>query len=324
MIAVNNHSDICTCGEHLILNGKPRQYDPTRTVSLRNAFVTQMDRRFNELTRVVRKAVVDQDCFGLNPRITTFQMQVPAKKAFAFGTSQEKIAEFMAWLQEQVDKGILTITEMRQIGQAVRSEWTDIYIEDSYKRGVIRARYEMIRAGLGIPSATIAGVGAIMAASPMHIDRVGLLFIRTYNDLKGITDAMSSQISRVLAQGMADGDGPRLLARKLVDTINGADGTLGITDTLGRFIPAKRRAEMLARTEIIRAHHLAMIQEYRNWGVVGVHVKAEWVTAGDGRVCAQCEAMEGRIFTLDEIEPLIPLHPQCRCLALPYIPEKSK
>ena len=26
-----------------------------------------------------------------------------------------------------------------------------------------------------------------------------------------------------------------------------------------------------------------------------------------------------KIFTLDEIEPLIPLHPQCRCVALPYI-----
>ena len=96
-------------------------------------------------------------------------------------------------------------------------------------------------------------------------------------------------------------------------------GTLGITDKLGRFIPAQRRAEMIARTELIRAHHLATIQEYRNWGVLGIKVKGEWKTAGDSRVCERCAELEGKIFTLDEIEPMIPFHPLCRCLALPYI-----
>jgi SPP1 gp7 family putative phage head morphogenesis protein len=129
---------------------------------------------------------------------------------------------------------------------------------------------------------------------------------------------MDSQISRVLAQGIADGDNPRLLGQKLVSVINGSGADkLGIKDTLGRFIPAERRAEMIARTEIIRAHHLATIQEYRNWGVAGVAVEAEWHTAGDSRVCAECAEMEGHVFTLDEIEPMIPLHPQCRCNTLP-------
>jgi SPP1 gp7 family putative phage head morphogenesis protein len=81
---------------------------------------------------------------------------------------------------------------------------------------------------------------------------------------------------------------------------------------------------MLARTEIIRAHHIATIQEYRNWGVEGITVKGEWKTAGDDRVCSKCEQLEGKIFTLDEIEPMIPLHPLCRCIALPYIEELQK
>jgi len=144
------------------------------------------------------------------------------------------------------------------------------------------------------------------------MDRIGLLYGRTFSGLKGITAAMDTQISRVLAQGMADGDGPRLLARKLIATINGTGmGELAITDTLGRFIPAARRAEMLARTEIIRAHHNATIQEYRNWAVEGVKVKAEFVTAGDDRVCDRCAALEREVFTLDRIEGMIPLHPNC-------------
>jgi len=128
---------------------------------------------------------------------------------------------------------------------------------------------------------------------------------------------MEQQLARVLAQGMADGKGPREIVRLLNKTISGPVGDLGITDTLGRFIPAERRAQILARTEIIRAHHVATINEYRNWEVEGVKVKAEWQTAGDGRVCSICAALDGKTFSLDKIENMIPAHPQCRCVALP-------
>jgi SPP1 gp7 family putative phage head morphogenesis protein len=136
---------------------------------------------------------------------------------------------------------------------------------------------------------------------------------------------MDTLISRILAQGMIDGDGPALIARKLVAAINGTGiGDLAMTDAIGRFIPALRRAELLARTEIIRAHHLATIQEYRNWGLEGIVVKGEWQTAGDDRVCDKCASLQGKIFTLDEIEGMIPLHPLCRCIALPWIEDIQK
>jgi SPP1 gp7 family putative phage head morphogenesis protein len=195
-----------------------------------------------------------------------------------------------------------------------------MYVADSYKRGIMRARYEMQRAGMAVPSIEDTGGIDAVFGLPFHMDRVGLLFTRVFNELTGVTEAMANMISQILAQGMIDGDGPRLLARKMIAAIDGTGaGTLGITDKLGRFISAKRRAEMIARTETIRAFHLAAIQEYRNWGVLGIQVRAEWVTAGDNRVCSKCESMEGKTFTLDEIEPLIPFHPLCRCLALPII-----
>lgn len=294
-------------------------YDPTKTTSLRNSFVRNMDKRFNELVRVIKRTVVDQDCFGLKS-LTVQQMTDPGYMAFNFPRSSEKIEAFMRWLQEQVDKGILTTIQFRQIGQAIEKEWTDIYISDSYKRGLMRARDEMIAAGMSIPTIEASGGIASVMSTPFHMDRVGVLYTRVFNQLKGITDEMASKISQILAQGMIDGDNPYVIARKLRAAIDGtAMGELGITDKLGRFIPAKRRAEMLARTEIIRAYHLAAIQEYRNWGVLGIKVRAEWRTAGDARVCPECGSLEGKIFTLDEIEGMIPLHPNCRCLALPVI-----
>ena len=299
------------------------KYDPTHTTTLRNAYAREMKRRFDRLIRVIWESVVEKDCFGLKKDISLHQFTPASWRQFAFPRSAEKLEAFMKWLQEQVDKGILDVRYLEQIGRAVEAHWQNLYLFDSYRRGIMRARYEMRRRGrMDVPPPEkVMEFGALFGA-PMHIDRLGLIFTRAYNELKGITDAMNMQISRVLAQGIADGDGMRLIARKLVATINGKGvGDLGITDTLGRFIPARRRAEMLARTEIIRAHHLATIQEYRNWGVLNIEVMAEFKTAGDMRVCEKCASLEGKRFTLDEIEGMIPVHPECRCIALPYIEE---
>ena len=243
-------------------------YDPTRTTVLRNGFARDMRKRFRELTVVIRKAIIEEDCFGLQAGF--YQMVPPGRQAFVFPRSADKVNAFMEWLNRQVERGILEVGEFQQVGVGVEDAWTNKYIQDSYKRGVIRARYELKKAGFDVPSIDQTGGIEISMSTPFHIDRVGLLYSRTFSGLKGITAAMDTQISRVLAQGMADGDGPRVLARKLIATINGTGmGELAITDTLGRFVPAARRAEMLARTEIIRAHHNATIQEYKNWGVEG-------------------------------------------------------
>ena len=301
-------------------------YDPTRTTALRNSFATDMNRRFKAIAAAIVISVFKNDCFGLNNTpIHVFQATPINPNAFLFLRDSEKVAAFIKWLDEQIKAEILTVINIEQIGQSFDAAWTNRYLFDSYKRGIIRARNEMIRSGVNVPSVEDSGGILNIVSSPFHIERLGLIFTRFYSDLKGITDVMESQISRILAQGIADGDGPRLLARKLVSAINGTGvGDLGITDTLGRFIPAMRRAEILARTEMIRAHHLATIQEYRNWGLLNIKVKAEWKTAGDDRVCTKCSSLEGQIFTLDEIEPMIPLHPQCRCIALPYIEELEK
>lgn len=240
--------------------------------------------------------------------------------AFQFIRSSEKINAFMDWLRRQIDRGIITIGTGQQLGTSVESAWMNIYILDSYKRGVERARSELLALGYRIPSIIESGGINLVLETPFHLDRIGVLYSRVFTDLRGITEQMDTIISRILAQGMVDGDAPAYLARQLVAAINGNGiGDLGLTDKIGRFIPAMQRAELLARTEIIRAHHLAMVQEYRNWGLEGVKVKGEWMTAQDDRVCEKCAPLEGRVFTLDEIEGLIPYHPLCRCIALPYI-----
>lgn len=292
-------------------------YDPTRTTTLRNAFARAMRKRFRDLETVIQEAVVKHDCFGLSVQ-TYAELQSPGYQAFNFPRVSQKVDAFMQWLRLQEQKGLLETAYYFRIGEAIEEAWTNIFIYDSYKRGVQRARYELRNAGYNVPSVELSGgINAIMSA-PFHIDAVGLVFTRAFEQLKGITSQMDTQISQVLAQALVDGDGANAVTRKLLATINGSGaGDLGITDTLGRFIPAKRRAEMLARTEIIRAHHIANIREYRNWGVLGIEVIAEWSTAGDERVCDECAGLHGNRYTLKEIEHMIPRHPNCRCIAVP-------
>jgi SPP1 gp7 family putative phage head morphogenesis protein len=313
----------CTCNQAQNTGLSLNAYDPTRTLSLRNQFVREMIKRFAELRGVIRQAIIEDDAFGLMPgarQINTMRrnnkMFSPGRNAFAYSRNVDKVKSFVEWLEDQEKRGILENVQS-QLLRGLEGAWTDRYIFEGYKRGVIRARQELKRAGYKVPSlAETGGIGVAMQ-QPFHAERVSLLSNRAFSDLKGVTDAMSGQISRVLSQGMAEGKNPREIARLLARTITGPSGDLALTDTLGRFIPAQRRVSMIARTEIIRAHTDATLQEFKSWRVEEVLVKAEFTTAGDDRVCPECEALEGKEYTLEEAEGIIPVHPSCRCVFLP-------
>ena len=280
------------------------RFDPTRTLTIRRAFMADMMMRFNRVRIDIRKSIVENDCFGLT-RIPVV-LEAVAPRQFDFPRSSDKITAFMGWLEEQQKAGILEVTTRPGMELGMEGAWTDKYIQTAYQKGIIRSRQELRKAGYDVPSFDEMFGGMSTAFNqPFHLDRVGLLYTRTFSDLKGITAAMDQQISRVLAQGIAEGRNPRQLARILNDRV----------EKIG-----KTRARTLCRTEIIRAHHQATIAEYRSFAVEGVRIKAEWLTAGYN-VCPECVDMEvrskSRPFTLDEIEPMIPLHPNCRCVAIP-------
>lgn len=305
----------------LLINAR----DPSRTTALRNAFARRMRGRFNRLIQEITKAVSTEDVFGLlgnEPRVTV--LQTPGPRRFAFSRDSRKVAAFMDWLDRQVKDGVLSVTEISQVGEGVERAWTNLYIDNAYRRGVARARYQMRRAGFDVPPLDATGGIDAAMGTLFHVDRVGLLYTRVFNELQGITAAMDQQISRILAEGLAKGLHPRTLARMMRATITGRGmGDLAITDRLGRFIPARRRAEMLARTEVIRAHASGQLQEFKNWRVEQVGVVAELQTAGDERVCPECSALENELYTIEEAQNIIPVHPNCRCIWLPLKREEA-
>ena len=301
----------CTCGyNHLEVNVRKRvaktipqnaslRLDPTRTTSLRKKMLADVTRRFRLLKTSITDAIVAQDVFSLKDSGHGLIFNVEPKQ-FAFTRSSDKVDAFMSWLGKQQDEKLLTVSTIPgQLGQAAEQAWTDTYIKSAYQMGITRAGQELRKIGMDVPiNAGSLGVSPVVTAfnSPIHADRVGLMYTRTFSELKGITAAMDQQISGVLAQGLIDG---KVNAAELAKIINGRVDAVGLA-----------RARTLARTEIVRAHHLANIQEYKNAGLTGVKIQAEWMTAG-WNVCPVCQPLEGKIYTIAEIEPMIPRHPNC-------------
>lgn len=292
--------------------------DPTGTGNIRTRFEREMKRRFNTLRMLIRKALIELDVLGLGKGATIEQRlaaamfgsrasqpglvgdAAPSQGAFAFARRSDKVAAFMEWLREEQARGILGIVPGQAIRQSADSSWMNVYIETAYQKGIRDAGKKMRGAGANVKESWINGA----FNRPIHADRVGLIFTRAFQDLEGINAAMAQKISRALALGVAEGRNPIQIAKAISEEIE------SITNA---------RAIVLARTEVISAHAEATLNAYQEAGIEGVEVEAEISTAGDDRVCPECEDLEGDVMTLEEARNVIPVHPQCRCAWLPVI-----
>jgi SPP1 gp7 family putative phage head morphogenesis protein len=280
------------------------QRDPTRTGVLRGAYVRAMRMRFGKIKKLIKTTIVDNDALRLaetapNSRTLPVIMQAVPAPRYAFPTDLAgKAHAFMDWLGSATDAEILEV--LTRDGARITSvyPWQNTYVRSAYARGVTQASAQLRQAKIVIPTYSMAAVFNY----PMHADALALLFSRNFTDLKGITDEMSTQIARVLTEGLSNGVGPREIAKLIAGRVD----KIGIV-----------RGELLARTEIIRAHAEATLNRYQEFGIEGVTGEVEIEVAGDA--CAQCKDLVGHEYSIEDARGIIPVHPRCRCSWKPVI-----
>jgi len=291
--------------------------DPTATKTLRDRFEGEVGRRFRALKGVVRYAITDADVFGLKraqgnawpgehprpvwrPNDPDINLTPPSPHAYDFPSDERKVNEFMDWLDTQTDRGVLEAGKFEQRGPTAARPWGNTYIRSGYEKGVHHADAAMVEQGIIPPEQALDDV----FRATKHADSAGMIFTRSYRELRGVTEAMGQQMSRELAEGITQGENPRKIARRMSGRID------KIGDT---------RARLVARTEVIRAHNEGALNRYEDVGgrVEGVTLMAEHVTAGDRRVCPECAALAGTVYTTSEARGAIPVHPNCRCTWVP-------
>lgn len=280
----------CHCG-HIHTHAAALRYDPTKTTTLRRRFEGEAARRFRALKGKVNRLLVEEDAFGLKTNL----------RQYAFPRSADKVSAFMAWLDEQQREGLLDVRPGVPMSRAAEASWMALYIRSAYARGMAQSAATLRASGVEVADDWVTRA----FTRNFHADRVGLAYTRAFEELRGITSEMDRQISRTLAEGLSAGEGPRKLAAR----INNRVDRIGIT-----------RARMLARTETIRSHAEASLNSYEEAGIMGVGVQAEWRTAQDAAVCAECEAAaRAGPYALEDARGMIPLHPNCRCAWVPVV-----
>ena len=300
----------CTCNPRRLITNRsnPLRLDPTRTVTLRASFMARLRKIFLGVQTEVEKFMVEQDALGLKnlPGFPSFDRLVnQAEREFAFRTDAGKLEAFNSWFLAQVNARVLFPDASVRADQP----WTTEYVESAYRRGLLNAylgsRSSRVLKTAVIGTLTQAEFLRRAFAAPEARSKIQLLATRSLESLKGVTSAMASKLNFILAQGILDGRGPVAIAREMTKEISAL---------------TQSRAMMIARTEIIHAHAEGQLDAFEKLGVLQLGVKAEWVTAGDDRVCPQCLPLEGQIFTVEEARGKIPLHPNCRCSWTPYLP----
>ena len=303
---------------NIIVNGfkthikKPQ--DPANILRLQLKYERALFKKLKDIEDVIKLAIVDRDVFGLEQKLTAMQLTPPPFRAFNFETDTRKVQAFIDWLNSLIAEDLLRLGVMADVGD-VNEFWGNVYIFESYKRGVQDIRFDLKQQGIY----DFKDLDAVMH-TPVHLERVAQMFLRNYENLKGITADMSKEISKFLAESFANGLWPREIAKNMVELIETGKMTdIAIKDKLGRTISTKRRASLLARTECIAAHINGAVEECLRMGYKEGQIFAEFIAGYDDRVCDDCARLHLQVFTLEEIRNMIPMHPQCRCTFVPII-----
>jgi HK97 family phage portal protein len=145
--------------------------------------------------------------------------------------------------------------------------------------------------------------------------------------IKGINETTRDQLRATLAEGFEAGEGIGPLKVRVKKVFK---------------LAIDNRAEMIARTESLRASNFATVEAYRQSGVV---VAKQWLTTRLPNVCPMCADLEGKIIGVNEDyfkagdtitagdETLKigdididapPLHVNCGCTTIPVLTREKK
>lgn len=276
----------CTHGHSHVATLESRRNEPTSTATLRDRYEADLYNRFRSVKSLVRETVAENDALRLSATLAR------PRNDFGFDDNAAKEAAFLQWLERALDDEVLE--PMDRIDVIEGRHYTAEYVRASSHQGAEYANRQLADAGLDVTQEQLES----SFARGVHRDKLEELYLRDYAALDGITDAVDTEIARVLSEGVAAGENPQVMARDL----NGRVDKIGIT-----------RARTMARTEVMNAHHQQAQVRYVDAGVEEFDVLTY-------EPCEQCQDLAaGGPYPIEEISERLPLHPRCMCAPSPVV-----
>jgi SPP1 gp7 family putative phage head morphogenesis protein len=210
---------------------------------------------------------------------------------------------------EKLDAGIADAMK------TLRKDQTLIFRQGSraaFRSGVYRGIEELTVARMPFyRDLTPDGIDKLTTSCFTLIDTDALDFMTNYN-LVLVGDVhreLADGIKRTILGGIATGKGSEDIVRDLGKVIEDKESFRNAGSKV--FSKAQYRMEMIARTEVLRAHNQGRIKFHQQVGVQ----KLEWMTMEDERTCPVCGGLDGQVFNTDRF-PNQPAHPNCRCTSV--------
>jgi SPP1 gp7 family putative phage head morphogenesis protein len=269
----------------------------------------EMNRKIVALKRAITKLIYEENVFGLGNQSTKLKISTfnADTSGWRFLTDDKKLELYQTWLEEQYSQGLLFVDPSSGV------KWTEQYVGSAYKQGLVRSYTEVHAADYTKGGAWYEGGKEAFLkqafGQPEMESKIKLLATRSFEQLKGVTSTMSSQMNLILANGMANGDSPRVIARAMNKKVK----------AIGR-----KRALTIARTEIVYAHAEGQLDGMSALGIRKTQAAVEFSTAGDDRVCPICAALQGKVYSIKKAHGVIPVHPNCRCAWVPVVEAPTK
>ena len=307
--------------------------DPTRSTTPRN----RVQRRFHSRWRTVRGDVRRELTGGSYYR---------PRNDVSIG---RQASAFREWFESELDQQVVEpVITRRQIERG--DHWTGQIVREFYEHGIKLAHEDLRDAGLEHPAlatqpdAVIRNDDPRFGGSGIHDEYLAENYDEIYQDVVDAARETAKQAYREYRDAIRSG----ATVSDTIDRINDRIEKVGSTRTdlvaQTKLIQTINDA-ILGRYEQLDIEQVGVEIEDATDGSRGVatdggldvghghadthappvaqhaehdsHVRNVFQTAGDSRVCPDCQAFEGNVYTVEEIRagsaPSIPQHPRCRC-----------
>lgn len=256
--------------------------DPTRTATLRRAFLTEIGKRLSALRSRLSGPGRPEEVDGLEALLASFLMTPEGwgdrfiLRAYALGASRTYTRRMeqrgVPFSEEALREFLLSLDRAPDDRAAVTPA-----------APTTNARPRKSK----LPPRDL--IGRFMSKKAKALSQ------RLKTEMRGVATWGAQQMARAILDGQDRGLTPKQVAkeiRKVVDM-------------------TKSRAVRVARTEMVRAYNEGVLDGLQALGEVEVTPMVEWTTSG--APCPRCGDMDGQQFTIDDARGVLPLHPNCLC-----------
>lgn len=213
--------------------------------------------------------------------------------------TEDQNRAFMRWFERRAYELLLEASPDQDPEEISPPSWMRGPVDEAFEKGA--------ESGLSLVEAAGVALGVTAAAILLREggrNRRAEMYRRIAEETAGAISATRQQVQRTLR-----------------DSGTKTEALSGVADRMRK--TGQHRMRLLARTEIVRGNNKGRmaVYEYAEMDEVGIQAEmVNWVTAGDGLVCDECEAMaEGGPYKRSSVENSLPLHPNCRCALLPVM-----